>query len=224
MPNNAVAWDEAAVPHFREVTAAVHAHGALAFLQLAHNGGVTLGTWSKRPAWAPSAVANHLEPPQALERDEIREIVDHFARSAGNAVAGGFDGLEIHTAHGYLVHEFLSPRSNRRTDEYGGTLENRMRFGVEVLRAVREAVGPGVAVGLRLVGDEERGDGAGLGAADAADIARRFEALALVDFLDVSVGLSGTGMVRSLYAPHLLGVYAAAAVKRAVARTPVFGR
>jgi 2,4-dienoyl-CoA reductase-like NADH-dependent reductase (Old Yellow Enzyme family) len=220
MPNGCAAWDPRAVAHFARVTAPVRAHGALAFLQLVHNGGVCRGTWSKLPVWAPSAVANHLEAPKTLEGHEIREVVEHFARAAANAVAGGFQGIEVHGAHGYLVHEFLSPRSNRRTDEYGGSLENRMRFCVEVLEAVRDAVGPGVAVGLRLVGDEERPDG--LGPDDAAAIAARLEARGLVDFLDVSVGLSGTGMVRPLYAPHGFGVYAAAAVKRGVERTPVF--
>ena len=222
MLNNAVAWDEAAIPHFTRVTAPIRAHGALAFLQLAHNGGVNSGRWSKLPVWAPSTVANHMEAPQPLERHQIRELVEHFARSARNAAAGGFDGIEVHGAHGYLIHEFLSPRSNHRTDEYGGSPENRMRFCVEVLAAVRDAVGPRVAVGLRLVGDEELRDGSGLTADDAAAIAVRLEALGLVDFLDVSVGLSGAGLVRPMYAPPLFGVYAAARVKRAIRRTPVF--
>jgi 2,4-dienoyl-CoA reductase-like NADH-dependent reductase (Old Yellow Enzyme family) len=222
MHNNAAAWDDAAVPHFERLTSQVKAHGALAFLQLAHNGGVNQGPWSKLPAWAPSPVANSMEPPKALERHEIRELVRFFARSAANAARGGFDGIEVHGAHGYLIHEFLSPRHNQRTDEYGGSLENRMRFAVEVLEAVREAVGPKVAVGLRLVGDEESKDPRALGAADAAEIGRRLEAAGLVDFLDVSVGISGIGMVRPMYVEHLVGVYAARAVKQAVARTPVF--
>jgi 2,4-dienoyl-CoA reductase-like NADH-dependent reductase (Old Yellow Enzyme family) len=221
MRNNAVAWDPAAIPHFRRVTAPVHEHGALAFLQLVHNGGVNDGTWSKLPVWAPSAVANYYEPPKPLERDEIAEVVGHFARSAANAAAGGFDGIEVHGAHGYLIHEFLSPRSNRRVDEYGGSLENRMRFCVEVLRAVRDAVGDRVAVGLRLVGDEEQHHGPGLTADDAAEIAALLEQHSLVDFLNVSIGVSGTGMVRPLYAPHLLGVYAAHTVKKGVRETPV---
>jgi 2,4-dienoyl-CoA reductase-like NADH-dependent reductase (Old Yellow Enzyme family)/thioredoxin reductase len=221
MPNNAVAWDDESVDGFRAVTAPIHDGGALAFLQLAHNGGVNRGDWSKLPVWAASDVPNYNEAPKAIERDEMREVVEHFARSAANAVAGGFDGIEVHGAHGYLIHEFLSPKSNHRTDEYGGSLENRMRFGVEVLEAVRAAVGSGVAVGLRLVGDEEQGAG-GLTADDAAEIGARFEELGLVDFLNVSVGTSGVGMVRSMYAPHLLGVYASAAVKKRVSRTPVF--
>jgi len=221
MPNNACAWDEAAIPHFAEVTGPVHEHGALAFLQLAHNGGVNGGAWSKLPAWAPSHVANYHEPPKVIEAHEIAELVAAFATSARNAVAGGFDGVEIHAAHGYLIHEFLSPRSNHRNDAYGGSLENRMRFACEVLRAVRDAVGPSKAVGVRLVGDEETGKG-GLGADDAAEIARHLEAAGLVDFVNVSVGVSGIGMVRPLYAKPGFAVYAAAAVKRALRVTPVF--
>jgi 2,4-dienoyl-CoA reductase-like NADH-dependent reductase (Old Yellow Enzyme family) len=225
MTNNASAWDEGAVPGFCEVTEAIHEHGALAFLQLAHNGGVNTGAWSRLPAWAPSSVANYFEPPKVIETDEIAEVVASFARSAANAAAGGFDGIEVHGAHGYLIHEFLSPRSNLRTDEYGGSLENRMRFVVEVLTAVRTAVGSGTAVGLRLVGDEEQRWGPGLTKVDAAEIGARLAAAGLVDFLDVSVGLSGMGMVRPVYARHLLGVQAAAAVRRAVrevAEVPVF--
>src|SRR5262249_27474636 len=160
---NAVAWDAAAVPHFKRVTAQIHAHGALAFIQLAHNGGVNQGPWSKLPAWAPSPITNSTEPPKALEKHEIDELIEYFARSARHAAAGGFDGIEIHGAHGYLIHEFLSPRSNRRTDEYGGSFDNRLRFAVEVLDAVRAAAGQHVAVGLRLVGDEELRDGGGIG-------------------------------------------------------------
>jgi len=221
MQNNAAAWDEAAIPHLERVSEPIRRHGALALLQLAHNGGVNTGRWSRLPVWTPSHVVNNLEAPTPLDAADIRELVTHFARSARNAVAGGFDGVEIHGAHGYLIHEFLSPASNRRTDAYGGSLENRMRFCVEVLEAVRAAVGSDAVVGLRLVGDEEIGS-RGLGPDDAAAIGVRLEAAGLVDFLDVSIGRSGVGMVRPLYAPHEVGVYAAAAVKRAVQRTPVF--
>jgi len=222
MPNNAIAWDEAAVPGFRLVTDAIHAGGALALLQLAHNGGVNHGAWSRLPVWAASDVANSpFEGPAPMSRAQIAEVVAHFARSAANAAAGGFDGIEVHGAHGYLLHDFLSPRTNRRTDDYGGSLENRLRFTVEVLRAVRDAVGPARAVGIRLVGDEERGPSGGLTPDDAAEIAARLEDAGLVDFVHVSIGLSGTGMVRPCYTPHLLGTYAARRVKQAVRRVPV---
>jgi 2,4-dienoyl-CoA reductase-like NADH-dependent reductase (Old Yellow Enzyme family) len=222
MPNNAAAWPADAAEGFREVTDAVHEHGALAFIQLAHNGGVNDGTWSKLPVWSPSGFSAYNEPGVPLDQAMIDELVAAFATSAANAAAGGFDGIEVHGAHGYLIHEFLSPKSNARDDGYGGSLENRMRFVVEVLTAVRDAVGPAVAVGLRLVGDEEQWDGSGLGADDAGEIAARLEALGLVDFLNVSVGTSGMGMVRPLYSRHLLGVYAASTVKHAVESTPVF--
>jgi len=223
MANNAVAWDEAAIPHFQALTRAVREGGALAFLQLAHNGGVNHGAWSKLPAWAPSHVPSYLEAPKPLEKGEIRELVEHFARSARNAARGGFQGIEVHGAHGYLIHEFLSPHSNLRRDEYGGSLENRMRFAVEVLEAVREAVGAGVAVGLRLVGDEGLPPGQGLSEEDAAEIGADLERRGLVDFLNVSVGLSGIGLVRPLYAEPGFGIYAARAVKRALREVPVLG-
>jgi 2,4-dienoyl-CoA reductase-like NADH-dependent reductase (Old Yellow Enzyme family) len=221
MPNNAQAWSEAAVAHFEALTSQVHEHGALAFIQLTHNGGVNQGPWSKLPVWAPSDVANYHEPPKPLEAAEIRELVEHFAKCARHASQGGFDGIEVQGAHGYLIHEFLSPKSNLRTDAYGGSFENRLRFGAEVLDAVREATGGALAVGLRLVGDEEQYDGSGLKADDAAEIAAAYEAMGLVDFLNVSVGTSGIGMVRTNYAAPGLGVYAAAAVKKKAERTPV---
>jgi len=221
MQNNASAWDEAAIPHLARVAEPIRRHGALAILQLAHNGGVNTARWSRLPVWTPSHVVNNLEAPTPLEAAEIQALVAHFATSAKHAVAAGFDGVEIHGAHGYLIHEFLSPLTNRRTDAYGGSLENRMRFGVEVLRAVRAAVGADAVVGLRLVGDEEIGP-RGLRAEDAAEIAARLESAGLVDFLDVSIGRSGVGMVRPVYSPHEVGVYAAATVKRAVRTTPVF--
>src|SRR5689334_9690293 len=222
MHNNASAWDPACVPDLRRVSEQINEHGALAFLQLAHNGGVNHATWSKLPVWSASGIANHMEASKPISVEEIRQVVEHFARSARHAADAGFDGIEVHGAHGYLVHEFLSPAYNRRTDEYGGSFDNRIRFATEVLRAVRESVGATVAVGLRLVGDEESRDGHGLGPDDCAEIAARLAQEGLVDFLDVSVGTSGVGMVRPMYAPHLLGVRATAIVKRAVPDVPVF--
>ena len=128
----------------------------------------------------------------------------------------------MHAAHGYLIHEFFSPEHNFRTDEYGGSLENRMRFAIEVLESVRAAVGAELAVGVRLVGDEEARDGHGLGPDECAEIAAHLARAGLVDFVNVSVGTSGIGMVRPMYAPHLLGVRATAIVKRSVPDVPVF--
>jgi 2,4-dienoyl-CoA reductase-like NADH-dependent reductase (Old Yellow Enzyme family) len=222
MHNNAAVWDPDCVPHLRRVSAQIQAHGSLAFLQLAHNGGVNHATWSRLPVWSASGIANHMEASKPIEPDEIREVVEHFARSARHAADAGFDGIEVHAAHGYLIHEFLSPAHNRRTDEYGGSFDNRLRFAVEVLEAVRDAVGERVAVGTRLVGDEEQRDGHGLGPDDCAAIASALAKAGLVDFVNVSVGTSGIGMVRPMYSPHLLGVRATAVVKRSIPDVPVF--
>ncbi len=222
MTNNSAAWEPESVAGFRVVADAIHENGALAFIQLAHNGGVNDGTWSKLPVWSPSGLSDYNEPGVALTEPMIRELVDAFATSAANCAAGGFDGIEIHGAHGYLIHEFLSPKFNHREDEWGGDFDGRMRFCVEVLRAVRGAVGARVAVGIRLVGDDEQWDGSGLQPDDCGDIAARLEQLGLVDFVNVSVGTSGMGMVRPLYAKHCLGVPATATVKAHVTETPVF--
>src|SRR5258706_15657638 len=95
MQNNAAAWDEAAIPHLERVSEPIRRHGALALLQLAHNGGVNTARWSRLPVWTPSHVVDNLEAPTPLEPAEIGELVAYFARSARNAVLAGFDGVEI---------------------------------------------------------------------------------------------------------------------------------
>ena len=161
-----------------------------------------LGNWSKQVAVGPSMSPDYTEAPKEMDARDIAEMIDYHVRCARNAVDGGFDGIEIQSAHGYLLHQFLSPKFNFRTDSYGGSLENRMRFGVEVVGAVREEVGDKVAVGIRLAGDDEQTHEPGLTADDAAEVAARYEELGLVDFLNVSVGIGGIGMVRTNYAPH----------------------
>lgn len=222
MPNNANGWDPGCIPHYEQLTSQVHEHGAAAFVQLTHSGAMMLGNWSKQVAVGPSVSPDHMEAPKAMDAADIAECIEYHVRCAKNAVAGGFDGIELQSAHGYLLHQFLTPKYNQRGDAYGGSLENRMRFGIEVVSAVREAVGDKVAVGLRLAGDDEQSHGPGLTADDCAEVAARYEDLGLVDFLNVSVGIGGIGMVRTNYAPHCFGVYAAHAIKKAVRDTPVF--
>ena len=97
--------------------------------------------------------------PREMTREENTSEIDEFGHSCVLAVMAGFDGIELHAPHGYLEHQFLSPRTNRRTDEYGGSLENRMRFVIEIYDKVREMIGSAVAVGIRLSGDEHMPDG-----------------------------------------------------------------
>ena len=138
------------VEGWRLVTQAVHAAGGRIFLQLWHVGRISHSSFQPdgRPPVAPSAVqppgrirtregeVTTFETPRALERDEIAGVVEDFRRGAVNAMSAGFDGVELHGANGYLIEQFLQSRLNQRTDEYGGSIENRARFLFEVLEAV----------------------------------------------------------------------------------------
>lgn len=149
------------VAGWRRVAEAVHDRDGRIVMQLMHGGRVTHPDVNNgHRVVAPSAVAIDGEAhttsgkqpypvPHALTVDEVHATVDDFVAAARRAVAAGIDGVEIHGANGYLLHEFLSPTSNRRDDEYGGSVENRIRFVVEVVTAVAEAVGAG-RVGLRI--------------------------------------------------------------------------
>src|SRR3712207_1186023 len=155
-----IATDEQ-VEGWRRVAEAVHARGGRIVLQVMHGGRVTHPDVNGgRRVVAPSAVAidgeGHTEKgkqaypvPHALTVDEARATLEDFVAASRRALEAGLDGVEIHGANGYLLHEFLSPASNRRDDEYGGSPENRARFVVEVVSAVADAIGAG-RVGLRI--------------------------------------------------------------------------
>jgi len=136
---------------------------------------------------APSAIPYDAgwHTPRELDADEIRGLVDAFAAAAQRSVAIGFDLVEMHSAHGYLLHEFLSPLSNQRQDRYGGSLENRMRFPLEVARALREVWPKERALGARISGSDWADNGFGI--ADAIAYARELKAIGF-DFLCVSSG------------------------------------
>jgi NADPH-dependent 2,4-dienoyl-CoA reductase/sulfur reductase-like enzyme len=164
------------------------------------------------------------EVPHAMSRAEIALMVEAYAKAAARVRAGGLDGVEILAAFGYLPVAFLSPLANKRSDDYGGSLANRLRFALEVIEAVRAAAGPELIVGLRLPG-EERVEG-GLALADMQEIAQRLAGTGRIDYLNV---IAGTNMDRiqrwehwpPTPAPHGLFVDLAAAIKARVA-LPVF--
>ena len=156
-------WKDEHVAAWAPIVEFGHSQGATMGVQLAH-AGRKAGT---RPPWAgraeltadeggwesvgPSALpAEHHSSPRPLLTAEIDDVVRDFVLAARRALRAGFDVIEIHSAHGYLLHEFLSPLANERTDEYGGSFENRTRLTLKVLRAVRDEVGPGVPVFVRL--------------------------------------------------------------------------
>ena len=157
-------WSDEQVAGQRRLVEAIHAGGALAGIQIGHGGrksgtapwrpkveGARTGTLEGWDLLAPSTIPypEHAVPAE-LDESGINRIVEAFAAAARRAVEAGYDVVEIHGAHGYLIHEFRSPLSNQRTDSYGGSAENRQRFPLEVVRAVREAVGTDTVLDIRL--------------------------------------------------------------------------
>jgi 2,4-dienoyl-CoA reductase-like NADH-dependent reductase (Old Yellow Enzyme family) len=135
----------------------------------------------------PSAVAHKSDEaaPIAMDEQDIAKVIADFAAAARRARALGFEAIEVHCAHGYLLHEFLSPLANQRQDAYGGSLENRLRLSLQVFEAVREAAGPDIAVGARLSAtDWVEG---GWDVAQSIELAKRLQAMG-ADFLDISSG------------------------------------
>lgn len=184
------AWRPESVAANRAFTDAIHDAGSRVFVQLNHHGAQAQldGPDGPRPVFAPSRL---LSPStgiatKAADASDIRSFVAGWARSAELALAAGFDGVEIHMAHGYLLHQFLSPLYNARRDEYGGDLEGRTRFPREVLRAVRERVGADATVGIRIVADEFHPDG--LDAEALREVVAALRAEAPIDFLDLAAG------------------------------------
>ncbi|WP_010273433.1 NADPH dehydrogenase NamA [Paenibacillus senegalensis] len=129
-------WSDEHVPHLQELTKAIHEQGSHAAIQLAH-AGRKMGV--DGPMWAPSAIAynENMKVPQEMSIEQIQQTVKAFTDGARRAIAAGFDCLEIHAAHGYLINEFLSPLSNLRQDEYGGGRDRRYRFLQEIIEGIR---------------------------------------------------------------------------------------
>ncbi len=197
-PWDAGIWSEAHGRAWKRIADFIRAQGAVPGMQLAHagrkascdrpwNGGKPLaavhGGWQ---TLGPSAIPfGDYPPPRAMTKDEIRATVEAFVRGARHALAAGFDVVEVHGAHGYLLHNFASPISNRRTDEYGGAFDNRVRFPLEVARAVREAWPADKPVFYRVSATDWVEGGWDL--AQSIELARRLKAIG-IDMIDCSSG------------------------------------
>ena len=185
--------DASCIADFRRLMDAIRPTGMRMFSQLGHLGhdGVPMDAdqqpWSASEVRSPGTGALA----RAMTVDEIEELTACFARVAGWVREGGLDGVEVHAAHGYLLQEFLSPVTNHRTDRYGGSFENRLRFTVEVVAAVRAAVGRDFVVGVRTGADATE---EGVQAEDCADVVAALEATGLIDYVNVTFG--------SCRAPH----------------------
>ena len=185
---NLHAYDDAIVPWIQAMTDGIHEHGAAAMIQISHLGRRTgWGQDDWLPVVAPSALREpaHRAHPKVAEHWDIERIVGHYADAADRMKAGGMDGIEIE-AYGHLFDQFWSPSTNKRDDEYGGSFDNRMRFPLEVLRAIRARVGDDYIVGIRMAVDERLEDG--IDAPVGLEILRRLTAEKLIDFVNVIRG------------------------------------
>jgi len=145
-------YTDAQVEAWKRVTESVHNHGAKIFCQLWHcgrishpdylNGNLPVSSSAVRPEGNAPHMQVPMVTPRALEHDEIPEVVDMFRNATKKALLAGFDGVEIHGGHGYIIDQFFDSRINQRTDEYGGSIENRCRFGLEIVKAVLDIAGP----------------------------------------------------------------------------------
>ena len=213
------------IPGYRRITDAVHRHGTPIFAQINHNGGQASSMYSRLPVWAPSAVPDPLfrEVPKAVTVREIAEIVAGYALVAGHCREGGFDGIELQCSHSSIVRGFLSGATNLRRDQYGGSLANRARILIEIVRAVREAIGPGLALGVRLCGDELIEGGTTID--EAVEVAKMVEATGQVDYINTSIGVATATLYvieASMHVPPGYALFIPNAIRRAVS-IPVVG-
>ena len=220
-------YRDEAVPYLRALADEVHEQGAAVMTQLTHMGHRVLG---RTGAWIPAVSASGTREPahrsfsRTAELTDLRRIAGEFADTAQRCQAAGLDGIELSAYSSHLLDEFLSPFHNHRDDEYGGTLENRMRFPLEVLDAVRKAVGDDFIVGVRLSLDELREDGSGITADEGLLICKGFEA-AGVDFLSITRGnvdtdAALTKMIPPMFTPSAPHLEFAGTVKKQLA-TPI---
>jgi 2,4-dienoyl-CoA reductase-like NADH-dependent reductase (Old Yellow Enzyme family)/thioredoxin reductase len=191
-PQMALIDSDQHIPHFKRLADAIHHEGGKMVIQINHAGRQTSSTFTGSPIVAPSPIPCPVrkEMPKELSQEEILEIVAAFREAARRVKEAGADGVEIHMAHGYLINQFLSPFSNKRGDEYGGDPDRRMRMAIEVLRTVRNQVGPDFLVLCRLSGDEYVEGGLKLD--DTKEIAKALERNG-ADVLHVSACVAASG-------------------------------
>jgi 2,4-dienoyl-CoA reductase-like NADH-dependent reductase (Old Yellow Enzyme family) len=193
-------WKSEHIVRLERITSFIRSQGSVPAIQLAHagrkasthvpwDGGAPIapGQPNGWQAVAPSAVPflEGAPAPRELTTADIRHLVEAFAGATRRALAAGFEVIEIHGAHGYLIHQFLSPLSNFRSDEYGGTFENRIRFALEVVNAVRKEMGPQLPLFMRISATDWTEGGWTID--DSVELARRVKALG-VDLIDASSG------------------------------------
>ena len=228
---NLIAWDRSAIPSYRTLVDAIHEHGAGVFAQLLHLGRAANPMETRLPLWSASEISaptvfglNPSVQTHSMTVSEIRELCEWYARGASNMIEAGFDGIEVHAGHGYLIQQFLSPLTNLRSDEYGGNLRNRVRVALEVIDAVRTEIGSDPAFGVRISADELVPGGLTL--ADTTRIARWLEDTGQIDYVSVShsttVPYAHARQVADMSFPPASFVHFAEGIGDALAHLPVF--
>ena len=213
------------IPGYRNITSAVHQHRTPIFAQINHNGGQASSMYSRLPVWAPSAVADPLfrEVPKAVTQSDIDDIIAGYVTVAENCAEGGFDGIELQCSHSSIVRGFLSPATNKRTDQYGGSLANRARLLLDISLAVRKAIGNDLALGVRLCGDEFIEGGTTID--EAIEVAKLVEASGNVDYINTSIGVATASLFMieaSMHIPPGYATFIPSAIRKAV-DLPVVG-
>lgn len=223
-PNHgAMLTDEKYIPSLKKLTDAIHEGGSKVFAQLMHRGRcANRASIQGEQAVAPSPIPGrftHFEMPKELTVEEIKEFVDWQAEAAVIAKKAGFDGIEIETNSGYLYGQFFSPLTNHRTDEYGGSLENRCRFMVETLEGMRAAVGPDYPISLRVSGSDFM-DG-GCNGDDIAEICELLDKTGYVDGFSITAGWHESAVpLITMEVPHGAWAYLGRQIKARV-KAPV---
>lgn len=183
------AYHSEVVKDYRKLTGSAHEFETPVFAQLTHHGFQSSGAISRQAVWGPSAISDIVfgETAKAMEKEDIEVIVKAFAQAAVLAREGEFDGLEVNMGPESLLRQFLSPISNHRQDQYGGGLENRLRFPLEIVMGIRKAVGEDFPVGIRLCVDEKLSWG-GITIDESKEFAKKFEETGEVDFINTTLG------------------------------------
>lgn len=200
-PSALVNLDDTIVPGYQSLSDAVQGEGGTILAQLAHSAGTLSAELLGQPSWAPSPVRSALtgNVPHEMSSAEISEIIGAFVAASSRVRAGGLDGIELLSAFGFLPHAFLSPLNNRRTDGYGGSLRNRMRFLLELVEACRAAIGKDRILGIRIPGSDMVPGG--LEISDMQTVAQALENTGQVDYLNVIAYNNSLRFGRALHWP-----------------------
>ncbi len=185
--------DDSTIEGHKKLVEVIHNNGSKAVLQISHGGSETVQDITGSESMAPSVqeIPGRKAADRAMTKEDIDRVIRQFADAARRAVEAGYDSVQIHSAHGYLLDQFYSPLTNKRTDEYGGSLENRLRIHLEVIKAVHEVVGEDYPLELRLGAcDYMEGGNTVEDGAEAAKILEK----AGIDILDISGGMCGTAV------------------------------